>query len=297
MPDELNIEELVSQITDVILSRLGTSSASSECELHHDECFVKCPDRMRSLMASGGVRFGLTGAESEAAREVARYIDHTLLKPEATRDEILKLCEEGARFGFASVCINPIWVREAACALRGSGVKVCTVIGFPLGANEPDTKAYEARRAIFDGATELDMVINVGALKSADDELVARDIAGVVAVAHEVNLLCKVILETALLTEEEKIRACLLAKEAGADFVKTSTGFSKGGATVADIALMRRVVGGEMGVKASGGVRDLKQAQEMIRAGATRIGASVGVKIVQEAGGKSPANGQATTAY
>ncbi|HYV06684.1 MAG TPA: deoxyribose-phosphate aldolase [Blastocatellia bacterium] len=249
-------------------------------------------------MASGVVRFGLTGAESEAAREVARYIDHTLLKPEATRDEILKLCEEGARFGFASVCINPIWVREAACALRGSGVKVCTVIGFPLGANEPDTKAYEARRAIFDGASELDMVINVGALKSSDDSLVSRDIAGVVAVAHEVNYLCKVILETGLLTEEEKVRGCLLAKEAGADFVKTSTGFSKGGATVADIALMRRVVGGEMGVKASGGVRDLKQAQEMIRAGATRIGASVGVKIVQEAAGsKSPTNGQATTAY
>ncbi|MEK6302461.1 MAG: deoxyribose-phosphate aldolase [Acidobacteriota bacterium] len=249
-------------------------------------------------MASGGVRFGLTGAESEAAREVARYIDHTLLKPEATRDEILKLCEEGARFGFASVCINPIWVREAACALRGSGVKVCTVIGFPLGANEPDTKAYEARRAIFDGASELDMVINVGALKSSDDDLVARDIAGVVAVAHEVNYLCKVILETGLLTEEEKVRACLLAKEAGADFVKTSTGFSKGGATVADIALMRRVVGGEMGVKASGGVRDLKQAQEMIRAGATRIGASVGVKIVQEAAGtKSPVNGHAAAAY
>jgi len=294
MPDELNIEELVSQITDVILSRLGTSSASHECELHHDECFVKCPDRMRSLMASGGVRFGLTGAESAAAREVARYIDHTLLKPEATRDEILKLCEEGARYGFASVCINPIWVREASCALRGTGVKVCTVIGFPLGANEPDTKAYEARRAIFDGASELDMVINVGALKSADDELVGRDIAGVVEVAHEVSYLCKVILETGLLTEEEKVRACLLAKQAGADFVKTSTGFSKGGATVADIALMRRVVGGEMGVKASGGVRDLKQAQDMIRAGATRIGASVGVKIVQEAAGtKSPANGQA----
>jgi deoxyribose-phosphate aldolase len=249
---------------------------------------------MRSLMASGGVRFGLTGAESAAAREVARYIDHTLLKPEATRDEILKLCEEGARYGFASVCINPIWVREAACALRGTGVKVCTVIGFPLGANEPDTKAYEARRAIFDGASELDMVINVGALKSADDELVGRDIAGVVEVAHEVSYLCKVILETGLLTEEEKVRACLLAKQAGADFVKTSTGFSKGGATVADIALMRRVVGGEMGVKASGGVRDLKQAQDMIRAGATRIGASVGVKIVQEAAGtKYPGNGQA----
>ena len=295
MQDELNIEELVSQVTDVILSRLGTNSGARECELHHDECFVKCPDRMRSLMSAGGVRFGLSGAESEAAREVARYIDHTLLKPEATRDEILKLCEEGARYGFASVCINPIWVREAACALRGTGVKVCTVIGFPLGANEPDTKAYEARRAIFDGASELDMVINIGALKSGDDELVARDIAGVVQVAHEVDYLCKVILETALLAEDEKVRACLLAKEARADFVKTSTGFSKGGATVADIALMRRVVGGEMGVKASGGVRDLKQAQEMIRAGATRIGASVGVQIVQEAAGtESSTNGQAS---
>jgi deoxyribose-phosphate aldolase len=295
MQDELNIEELVSQVTDVILSRLGTNPGARECELHHDECFVKCPDRMRSLMSAGGVRFGLSGAESEAAREVARYIDHTLLKPEATRDEILKLCEEGARYGFASVCINPIWVREAACALRGTGVKICTVIGFPLGANEPDTKAYEARRAIFDGASELDMVINIGALKSGDDELVARDISGVVQVAHEVDYLCKVILETGLLAEDEKVRACLLAKEARADFVKTSTGFSKGGATVADIALMRRVVGGEMGVKASGGVRDLKQAQEMIRAGATRIGASVGVKIVQEAAGtESPTNGQAT---
>jgi deoxyribose-phosphate aldolase len=245
---------------------------------------------MRSLIADGGVRFGLTGAESEAAREVARYIDHTLLKPEATREEILKVCEEGVRYGFASVCINPIWVREAACALRGSGVKTCTVIGFPLGANQPDTKAYEARRAIFDGASELDMVINIGALKSGDHDLVSRDIRGVVEVAHEVGYICKVIIETALLTDDEKVSACLIAKEAGADFVKTSTGFSKGGATAADVALMRRVVGGDMGVKASGGVRDLKQAQEMIRAGATRIGASVGVKIIQEAvgGGVSP---------
>jgi deoxyribose-phosphate aldolase len=290
MPQDPNIEDLVSQITDVILSRLGAASAATDCHLHHDECFVKCPDRMRSLIADGGVRFGLTGAESEAAREVARYIDHTLLKPEATREEILKVCEEGVRYGFASVCINPIWVREAACALRGSGVKTCTVIGFPLGANQPDTKAYEARRAIFDGASELDMVINIGALKSGDHDLVSRDIRGVVEVAHEVGYICKVIIETALLTDDEKVSACLIAKEAGADFVKTSTGFSKGGATAADVALMRRVVGGDMGVKASGGVRDLKQAQEMIRAGATRIGASVGVKIIQEAvgGGVSP---------
>ena len=298
MPNEPNIEDLVSQITDVILSRLGGASAATDCHLHHDECFVKCPDRMRSLIAEGGVRFGLTGAESEAAREVARYIDHTLLKPDATRDEILKICEEGVRFGFASVCINPIWVRDAACALRGSGVKVCTVIGFPLGANEPDTKAYEARRAIFDGASELDMVINIGALKSGDHDLVSRDIRGVVQVAHEVGYICKVIIETALLTDDEKVSACLIAKEAGADFVKTSTGFSKGGATAADVALMRRAVGGQMGVKASGGVRDLKQAQEMIHAGATRIGASVGVKIIQEiVGGERAADGQAAHSY
>jgi deoxyribose-phosphate aldolase len=297
MADDPNIEDLVSQITDVILSRLGASLAT-ECRLHHDECFVKCPDRMRSLIDEGGVRFGLTGAESEAAREVARYIDHTLLKPDATRDEILKVCEEGVRYGFASVCINPIWVRESACALRGSGVKVCTVIGFPLGANAPDTKSYEARRAIFDGASELDMVINIGALKSGDHDLVSRDIRGIVEVAHEVGFICKVIIETALLTDDEKVSACLIAKEAGADFVKTSTGFSTGGATAADVALMRRAVGGQMGVKASGGVRDLKQAQEMIRAGATRIGASVGVKIIQEvAGSPVSASGQSSHSY
>jgi len=296
MQNDHNMEELVSHITDVILSRLGNGSIANECALCHDECFVKCPDRMHSILAGGGVRLGLTGSESEAAREVARFIDHTLLKPEANRDDILKLCEEGARYGFASVCINPTWVRDAACALRGSGVKVCTVIGFPLGANTPDTKAYEARRAIFDGASELDMVLNIGALKSGDYELVARDISAVVDVAHEVGLICKVIIETALLTDDEKVKACLIAKDARADFVKTSTGFSKGGATVADIALMRGAVGGEMGVKASGGVKDLRSAQEMIRAGATRIGASVGVKIVQEMAGL-PASAPAAQGY
>jgi deoxyribose-phosphate aldolase len=296
MQNDLNIEELVSQITDVILSRLGSASHSTECALHHDECFIKCPDRMKSIIADGGVRLGLSGAESEAARQVARYIDHTLLKPDATRDEILKVCQEGARYGFASVCINPTWVREAACALRGSGVKVCTVIGFPLGANTPDVKSFEARRAVFDGASELDMVINVGALKSGDDRLVARDIAAVLEVAHDAGSLLKVIIETALLTDDEKVRACSIAKQAGADYVKTSTGFSKSGATAADIALMRRVVGAQMGVKASGGVRDLKQAQEMIRAGATRLGASVGVKIYQEAAG-SPATTNGHSAY
>jgi deoxyribose-phosphate aldolase len=296
MQDDSRIEDLVSQITDVILSRLGTAGPAADCALYHDECFVKCPDRMHSILSAGNVRLGLSGAESEAARQVASFIDHTLLKPEAARGEILKVAEEAASYGFASVCINPTWVREAACALRGTGVKVCTVIGFPLGANTPDVKAYEARRAIFDGARELDMVINIGALKSGESDLVLRDIAGVVGAASEAGCLTKVIIETALLTDDEKVRACLLARQAGADFVKTSTGFSKAGATAADIALMRRTVGGEMGVKAAGGVRDLKQAQEMIRAGATRIGASVGVKIVQEAAGAG-ANGAASTPY
>ena len=298
MQDESRIEDLVSQITDVILSRLGTSGLAAECALYHDECFVKCPDRMHSILSGGNVRLGVTGAESEAARQVARYIDHTLLKPEATRDEILKVCEEAAAYGFASVCINPTWVREAACALRGTGVKVCTVIGFPLGANTADVKAYESRRAIFDGARELDMVINIGALKSGASDLVLRDISGVVEAAGEAGCITKVIIETALLTDDEKVRACLFARDAGADFVKTSTGFSKAGATVADVALMRRTVGGEMGVKAAGGVRDLKQAQEMIRAGATRIGASVGVRIVQEASGAGAGtNGKPAPGY
>jgi len=215
---------------------------------------------------------------------------------EASESDIRKLCSEAAEFGFASVCVNPSWVKTAAEFLKGTGVPVCTVIGFPLGANTPDVKVFESRRAIFDGASELDMVINIGALKSADYRLVTRDIQGVVDVAHEAGGLAKVILETALLTDEEKITACSLAKDAGADFVKTSTGFSKGGATAADIALMRGVVGGDIGVKASGGVRDLKQAQEMIRAGATRIGASVGVKIVQEAAGQ-PVNGHSAKGY
>jgi len=298
MQSNFNIEELVSQITDEILSRIGSGSLSNDCSLHHDECFIKCPDRMQSIIASGGIRLGLSGAESEAARQVASYIDHTLLKPDATRDEIIKVCEEGARYSFASVCINPFWVREAACLLRGSGVKVCTVIGFPLGANAADTKAYEARRAIFDGASELDMVINIGALKSGNYDAVLRDIKGLAEIAHEAGCLLKVIIETAVLSEDEKVKACQLSKEAGADFVKTSTGFSKGGATAADIALMRRVVGGDMGVKASGGVKDLKQAQEMIRAGATRIGASVGVKIVQEIiSGKPASSAQGSGSY
>jgi len=296
MENETKLDRLASDLADIILARLRKTGAS-ECDLYHDECFIKCPDKMKSIISHGDLRLGLSGAESEAARQVSGYIDHTLLKPEATRDEIWQVCDEGARFGFASVCINPVWAREASCALRGSGVKVCTVIGFPLGASMADTKAYEARRAIYDGASELDMVINIGALKSRNYDLVLKDVAGVVDAAREAGCLTKVIIETALLSDEEKIKASLIAKQAGADFVKTSTGFSKAGATTADVALMRRVVGSQMGVKAAGGVRDYKQAQEMIRAGATRIGASVGVKILQEAAGQTRTTGESALGY
>ncbi|MEP6923693.1 MAG: deoxyribose-phosphate aldolase [Pyrinomonadaceae bacterium] len=223
--------------------------------------------------------------ETATSRDWASFVDHTLLKPEATESDIRKLCEEATEYKFASVCVNPHWVKTCAGILRSSNVPVCTVIGFPLGANTTDTKVFEARRAIFDGAREVDMVVNVGALKSGDDCTVERDIHEVANAAHEFGAICKVIIETALLTDEEKVRASLAAKHAGADFVKTSTGFSKGGATVEDIALMRRTVGADLGVKASGGVKSLEDARAMITAGATRIGASVGVKIAQEASG------------
>jgi deoxyribose-phosphate aldolase len=281
-----DLERLVEQITDVIVARLNgerdEQAALCGCA---SECFNRCPERMHRAVDAGAARIGLILGETGSARDWASLIDHTLLKPEATEDDIKRLCEEAARFHFASVCVNPTWVRAAACHLRGTGVPVCTVIGFPLGATLADVKAYETRRAIFDGAREVDMVINIGALKSNDDCAVEYDIRAVVEAAHEASAVCKVIIEAALLTDEEKVRACLAAKRAGADFVKTSTGFSKGGATVADVALMRQTVGQELGVKAAGGVRGLEDARRMVEAGATRIGASVGVKIAQEAAG------------
>ncbi len=277
---------LIEQITDAIVARLNGDGheQASMCGCT-SECFNRCPERMHRIIDAGAARIGLVLGQTSSARDWASLIDHTLLKPEATDDDIKKLCEEAARYRFASVCVNPAWVRVAACSLAGSGVPVCTVIGFPLGATLPDVKAYEARRSIFDGAREVDMVINIGALRSGDDCLVEHDIRSVVEVAHEYNVTCKVIIETALLTDDEKVRACVAAKKAGADFVKTSTGFSKGGATVADIALMRRTVGSDLGVKASGGVKGLDDARALVEAGATRIGASVGVKIAQEAAG------------
>ena len=207
-------------------------------------------------------------------------IDHTLLKPEATYAQIAQLCDEARQYGFASVCVNATHVKRCAERLAGSPVKVCAVVGFPLGATVPEVKAYEAQQAIEDGATEIDMVINVGALKSKDDDLVARDIGAVVRTARASGALVKVIIEAALLTDEEKTTACQLAIEAGADFVKTSTGFGPGGATARDVELMRRVVGPRVGIKAAGGIRTREDAEMMVAAGATRIGASASVKIV-----------------
>jgi deoxyribose-phosphate aldolase len=219
-----------------------------------------------------------------AERPIASFIDHTLLKPEATQAQIAQLCEEAREYGFAAVCVNPTNVKLAAKLLKNSSVAVCTVVGFPLGATLPEVKAYEAQQAINHGATEIDMVINIGALKSEDHELVEQDIAAVTHTCHDNGAICKVIIEAALLTAEEKVTACQLAKKVDADYVKTSTGFGPGGATVEDVALMRRVVGSSMGIKAAGGIRALETAREMIEAGATRIGTSSGVKIVQEAG-------------
>ncbi|HUE81568.1 MAG TPA: deoxyribose-phosphate aldolase [Pyrinomonadaceae bacterium] len=297
MPNSINgnLEQLIEQITDAIVARLNGDSVDQAtlCGCT-SECFNRCPERMNRVVDAGAARIGLVLGETASARDWASLIDHTLLKPEATDEDIKQLCEEAANYRFASVCVNPTWVRAAACNLQGSNVPVCTVIGFPLGATFPDVKAYEARRSILDGAREVDMVMNVGALKSGDDCLVEHDISSVVQAAHEYSVICKVIIETALLTDEEKVRACIAARNAGADFVKTSTGFSKGGATVADVALMRSTVGSQLGVKASGGVKGLEDARRMVEAGATRIGASVGVKIAQEAAGARPSMSTAT---
>ena len=270
-----NYEQLIDQITDMVLAKLNGE----------EFCPTFCHADVQRIVDAGAERIGIVLGETATAHDWASLIDHTLLKPEASEADIRKLCEEAAQFGFASVCVNPAWVKKASGFLKGSGVPVCTVIGFPLGATLPDVKAFEARRAIFNGATEVDMVINIGALKSGDDCAVEDDIRAVVEAAHENHVLCKVIIETALLTDDEKVRACIASKNAGADFVKTSTGFAKGGATANDVALMRHTVGKALSVKASGGVKGIDDARAMFEAGATRIGASVGVKIAQEASG------------
>ena len=277
------------RLIQIIVEELGAAAQQpvpSRCDCHSlmYEC---CPDRLRGVLEAGATRLGLN-ASGGATGGVASMIDHTLLKPDAARKDIEALCREAAEYKFASVCVNPTWVALCAALLQGSGVRVCSVVGFPLGATTPDTKHFETRRAIFDGAREIDMVVNIGALKSGDLRLVERDIEAVAGPCREGGALSKVIIEAALLTDDEKVTACTLAKAAGADYVKTSTGFASGGATAADVALMRRVVGEEMGVKAAGGVRDLEGLKAMVAAGATRIGASAGVRIVQESRGQQP---------
>jgi deoxyribose-phosphate aldolase len=262
-------ERLIEAVTREVLAAL--SGAVDWCST---------PEQVRAVVANGADRVAYHGDAADVPLDLAPYIDHTLLRPDATADEIDTLCAEARTYGFASVCVNPTWVKRSVSNLRGSGVPVASVIGFPLGATTADTKATEARRALREGAREIDMVINVGALKSGLHDVVREDIAKVSDACHESGALNKVIIETALLTDEEKVQACHLAKQAKADFVKTSTGFGPGGATVYDVALMRETVGPDMGVKASGGVRTKEDVEEMIAAGATRIGASAGVAIV-----------------
>jgi deoxyribose-phosphate aldolase len=289
-PDSKTIEQLVEIITREVLIAMAEQQQArlqpqpgEQCKLNCGEglCVRTCFDRTGQVVSAGAERLTSTLGVVPHDLSLAGMIDHTLLKPDATPDQIAQLCFEARKHNFASVCINPAWVKLSAELLQGSPVKVCTVIGFPLGASAPEVKVYETQKAIEQGATEIDMVINIGALKARDLELVAKDIRGVVQAAHARGALVKVIIEAALLTDEEKTIACLLSKEAEADFVKTSTGFASGGATVHDVALMRRVVGPEMGVKAAGGVRTYEDAEAMVKAGATRIGASAGVKIIQ----------------
>jgi len=279
------------RLIEMVVEEVAAASAAprSRCSCHSvaTEC---CPDRLQHVLNAGATRVGVHAAGGAPA-SVAALIDHTLLKPDASRQEIDELCREAAQFGFATVCVNPTWVAHAARRLSGTAVGVCSVVGFPFGATTADVKGYETRRAIFDGAREIDMVINIGALKSGDLRTVEHDIEAVAAACRECGALSKVIIEAALLSTDEKITACTLAKAAGADYVKTSTGFGPGGATAADVALMRRVVGAEMGVKAAGGVRDLEGLKAMVDAGATRVGASAGVKIVQQARGHTPQPG------
>jgi deoxyribose-phosphate aldolase len=287
------VQRVVETVTrEVLLALHEADSSSNEVHACKEECaeglcVQTCVDDVGQVVRAGAARVSAGLGAIPGDRSIAGMIDHTLLKPDATPDQIAQLCYEARKYGFASVCLNPTHVKMAADLLKGSDVKVCTVIGFPLGATLPEVKAFEALDAIKDGATEIDMVVNIGALKARDYTLVARDIQGVVAVCHARGALTKVILEMALLEDEEKIAGCLLSKEAGADFVKTSTGFGPGGATVEDVALMRRVVGPEMGVKAAGGIHSYAEAQGMVKAGATRIGASAGVRIVGEAKGEN----------
>jgi deoxyribose-phosphate aldolase len=276
--EEALVERLSSQLA-ADMSGQSTDEMSCWCRT---DCLTKCADRVAVVAKAGADRIGLDVATPPTSDAIARLIDHTVLKPQASEADIVRVSREAVDYGFASVCVNPYYVPLVADMLRGSKVLTCTVVGFPLGANMPQTKAVETARAVADGAQEIDMVINVGALKSARYDWVRHDIEQVTATAHEGGAIVKVILETALLSDDEKIIACEISRDAGAEFVKTSTGFGPGGATTDDVALMRRVVGEGMGVKASGGIGSRRDAAAMIAAGATRIGASAGVRIARD---------------
>jgi deoxyribose-phosphate aldolase len=286
------LDSLVAQIGEEILARLngpiavpkrgeGLNLPDQVCPGCVQRCPQTCARNTKEIIAAGADRVSASDHLTKIDPSIAALIDHTILKPDATRADIVKVCREARQYGFASVCVNPYWVPVVRAELEGSPVKVCSVVGFPLGATSTEAKVCETAAALRAGAQEIDMVINVGALRSGDHEAVKLDIQQVVKIAHEAGAIVKVILETALLDDNQKAVACTLVKIAGADFVKTSTGFGPSGATAQDVALMRSVVGSEMGVKASGGIRTLADLKTMTAAGATRIGASASVKIVE----------------
>jgi deoxyribose-phosphate aldolase len=292
--NQQQLEQLIEEITREIFCYLGERQLCELRGLEIDElvcpgcdhrCVETCALKARRVMAAGATRLSAGPGITAVPADLAGLIDHTLLKPGASCDDIIHLCQEAVEYGFASVVVNPYWVPAAAAAVRGTKVKVCTVVGFPLGATLPQVKIQETEEVVKLGAQEVDMVMNVGALKSSDDELVEQDIHGVVEACRRGGALSKVILETALLTDEEVVWASCLAQRAGADFVKTSTGFGPGGATAKHVELMRLAVGPTMGVKAAGGIRTYEDLKQMVSAGATRIGASASVKIMKEAVG------------
>lgn len=293
---QAELDSLVAQIGDEILARTGKLRASDGTPEKKPEglnlpdqvcpgCTQRCPQtcarNTREIISAGADRISASDKLTKIDPTIAALIDHTILKADATRADIVKVCREARQYGFASVCVNAYWVPLVRSELAGSPVKVCTVVGFPLGATSTDAKTAETLTAVREGAREIDMVINIGALKSGDRDAVRADMEAVVRAAHRESAIVKVIIETALLTDPEKTLASVLAKEAGADYVKTSTGFSTAGATAHDVALMRAAVGPLMGVKASGGIRTLEDLRAMTAAGATRIGASASVKIVE----------------
>lgn len=285
----VELDQLVAEIGEAILARVqgrdgraeGLGVADLVCPGCTQRCAQTCAAKTKTIVGCGADRVSASEKLTSVDQAIASLIDHTLLKPDATKAEIVKVCQEARKFNFASVCVNPYWVPVVAAELAGSPVKTCTVVGFPLGANATETKVQETEIATRAGAQEIDMVQNVGALRSGDHEAVKLDIQAVAQAAHRNGAILKVILETGLLDDNQKAIASTLAKMAGADFVKTSTGFGPGGATAHDIALMRAAVGPDLGVKASGGVRTLDDVKKMTAAGATRIGASASVKIVE----------------